>query len=141
MSSKDYAYGILPLKKIRGEWHILLVQHGRSKYWGFPKGHSEKKESPREAAIRELFEETQLKVSRFLSENTFKEHYFFYLQGKLISKTVEFFPAEVVGEVKLQEEELSGHMWLQPDQALSKLTYEGDKGIMQQLITFLQYTP
>lgn len=42
---------------------VLLVQeaHGRHKgQWGFPKGHVEANESPEEAALRELAEETGL---------------------------------------------------------------------------------
>lgn len=43
---------------------ILLVQEARGRYsgrWGLPKGHVEAGESPEQAVVRELVEETELK--------------------------------------------------------------------------------
>jgi bis(5'-nucleosidyl)-tetraphosphatase len=135
MSVREYSYGIVPLRKQGGQWQVLLIQHSRAKYWGFPKGHAEVGESPKETATRELKEETNLSVKHFLSDIGIEEHYMFTLRGQLINKTVCFFAAEVQGELQLQEEEVSGALWLDFEAALKKLTYPTDRKICQQVIT------
>ena len=88
MALKEYSYGIIPLQKQGDDWKVLLIQHSGARYWGFPKGHAELGESPKEAAVRELFEETSLKIVRFFSETPQEEHYQYTLRGELIFKTV-----------------------------------------------------
>lgn len=131
MAINEYSYGIVPLRKHGDEWKVLLIQHSHAKYWGFPKGHAEQGEAPKEAAIRELFEETNLQVVRFFSESSQEEHYQYTLRGQLINKTVHFFVAEVEGELRIQEEELSGAQWLSIHDAIHKLTFEIDKSVCQ----------
>lgn len=125
----DKSYGIVPLKKLKGEWHVLLVQHGAALYWGFPKGHAEKEESPQEAAIRELREETNLEVVRFFCETPLEEHYFFTWHGERVEKTVSFYIAVVKGKVKLQVEEIGGSKWVPLALGPDYLTYDTDKSI------------
>lgn len=125
----EKSYGIVPLSKQEGQWKVFLIQHSRAKYWGFPKGHAEPGETPKEAAVRELFEETHLTVMRFLSESFQEEHYNYTLRGQLINKTVYVYVAEVQGDVQLQEEEVSAGIWLSFDEALMKLTFDIDKSI------------
>ena len=131
MVLKEYSYGIIPFQKFGNEWKVFLVQHGRAKYWGFPKGHAEGKESPKEAASRELYEETRLKIVRYFSDTPNEEHYHYMLCGRYIDKTVYLFAAEVEGEVHLQKEEVSGGDWLPIKEAIHKLTYEIDKSACQ----------
>jgi bis(5'-nucleosidyl)-tetraphosphatase len=134
MAINERSYGIVPLRKQGNEWNVLLIQHSRALYWGFPKGHAEPGESPLEAANRELFEETHLKVVRFFSETPFEEHYNYKLHGQLINKTVSFFVAEVEGELLLQVEEVSGGEWFTVNEALQKLTYAIDKSVCRSAI-------
>lgn len=136
-SIKEYSYGIVPLKRVEGEWQVLLIQHSSAKYWGFPKGHSESGESPREAAVRELQEETGLHIVKFLSESTFEEHYTYSLRSTLINKTVLFFIAEVDGELILQSHEVSGARWVPLAEAVKHLTYESDRSICQSVIQLI----
>lgn len=42
--------------------HILLVQHRNSKYWTLPGGGIKKNEDPARGALRELYEETKIKI-------------------------------------------------------------------------------
>ena len=131
----EVSYGIIPLRRKGNKWHVLLIQHGRAGFWGFPKGHPEKGESKQEAASRELKEETGLTIRCYITENPFNEHYFFKQHGELVSKSVTFYAAEVTGEVTLQKEEVGASLWLPLEEALAKLTYPADKGIMQKLIS------
>lgn len=134
---REHSYGIIPLRREEGEWQVLLIQHRSAKYWGFPKGHAEAGESPREAAVRELEEETGLTLVKFLSESTFEEHYHYTLRGTLINKNVMFFVAEVEGELHLQEHEVSGGRWVPLKEAVAHLSYETDRSICQGVVDLM----
>jgi bis(5'-nucleosidyl)-tetraphosphatase len=138
MALKEYSFGIIPFKKRENEWHVFLVQHGRAKYWGFPKGHAEQGESPKESAIRELFEETHLKVLRFISDTPVEEHYNYTLHGQFIDKTVYLFIAEVEGEVHLQAEEIGDGRWFSIENAIQKLTYDIDKSAFSNAMQYIK---
>lgn len=137
MGSVEHSYGIVPLSWREGQWKVLLIQHSHAKYWGLPKGHAEKDETPLQTAIRELFEETHLNIVRFFSESTLDEHYHYTVQHQLVHKKVVFFVAEVEGELQLQEEEVSGAQWLSFNEALLKLTYETDRSICRKALSFI----
>lgn len=128
----EFSCGIVPLRKAKSGWQVLLIQHGSAGYWGFPKGHSEAGESALETAVRELREETNLSVKRLLSEEKLETSYFFVKQGKTIKKTVFFFIAEVTGTLKLQAAELSGASWVSIDKAEVHITYDTDKAVFRQ---------
>jgi len=141
LSCTEHSYGIVPLQKIDDIWHMLLIQHGRVKYWGYPKGHAEPGETPVAAAKRELREETNLTVVRFLADSPFEEHYVFTSGRMKVFKTVSFFAAEVAGDLKLQEDEVSGCRWLPLDSAEEHLTYETDKAIWRRVKDSMQGDP
>ena len=102
----ERSYGIIPLRRVAKGWEVLLVKHASAGFWGFPKGHANKGESPEQTAVRELCEETGLAPVRFLFERSFQEHYLYRKKEQLISKQVAFFVAEVSGEVSPQQEEV-----------------------------------
>lgn len=59
----------------RSRKSVLLVKHKKFNKWVQPGGHIEEKETPEEAALREVYEETGLRVKllgeRFPRENDF----------------------------------------------------------------------
>jgi bis(5'-nucleosidyl)-tetraphosphatase len=126
----ENSYGIVPVRKNGDIWMVLLIQHSTAHYWGFPKGHADIGESPKDAAIRELKEETNLDVVKFISDSMIEEHYFFTFQGKRISKSVGYFVGEVNGDLILQDLEISGSKWILFDDAVNHLTYETDKIVL-----------
>lgn len=128
---KDYSYGVVPLRYVNDEWHVLLIQHSKAKYWGFPKGHAELGEPPITAAKRELFEETNLQVVKFLSDTYLEEKYQFTWGDKLIYKTVWYYIAEVSGELNLQEEEVSNGCWVPLSSAFSMLSYRSARSALR----------
>jgi len=58
---RPLAGGIVCRRGLHGPPEVLLVHHARRRSWGFPKGRLERGESGREAALREVREETGLR--------------------------------------------------------------------------------
>ncbi len=130
---QDESFGVIPLSKESGKWEVFLIQHKGGRYWGFPKGHSEGTETPKEAALRELKEETNLDVMAWLQPKPLMEQYQFLVEGKRVFKRVFYFVAEVSGEVKLQEAEIQDGIWLGLTEALEKVTHTEGKTILSQV--------
>ncbi len=128
----ESSYGIIPLRQHDGGWQVLLVQH-QAGHWAFPKGHANKGETHQEAAERELEEETGLKVTSYLSNQTMIEKYMFRWAGDLISKRVTYFIAEVEGAIALQEKEIKSSRWLTLEGAEKKMSFREGKIICHQL--------
>ncbi len=119
---REVSYGIIPVMKVSGEWKVLLVHH-RAGHWAFPKGHGEVGETQRETAQRELLEETNLKVVRYLDETPYREAYFFRRGDEVVDKMVEYYLAEVEGEVKVQLAELSSASWYPIADAVRRISF------------------
>lgn len=131
---KDYSYGIIPLTFRKNYWEIFLVKHLIGNHWGFPKGHSEKGESPKEAAERELYEETGMKIIRYLPEPYLAETYQITRGPHLVDKTVRFYFAEVTTPYTLQKEELIEGKWLPLKELLFYVTYPEEKDLYLSVI-------
>jgi bis(5'-nucleosidyl)-tetraphosphatase len=130
---KDYSFGIIPLQQREHTWWVCLVQH-HAGHWAFPKGHPEQGESPKESAERELFEETGLRIQRFLSEESIQENYSFTFKGQLIYKTVEYFLALVEGNLLAQEEEIAQLEWVPLDMVEKKVTFSESRLLCKQVM-------
>lgn len=134
---KQRSFGIIPAKKNdENVWEFLLIQQHEG-HWGFPKGHAELGETPSQTAIRELFEETGLEISEFLITHPFSESYFFMLHGQKIVKSVDYFLAEVKGQVVLQAEEIQTYKWVTAAEAADWITFPEAKHLCQQAFLLL----
>lgn len=130
----ESSYGIIPLEKRGGVWHVLLVKHQSGDHWSFPKGKPADEETPLETATRELREETGLEVKRFLLSGTITEKYRFEREGHEVKKTVTYFVAEVLGDVFLQFEEVCGGKWVPLFEAESHITFQESRNVCQQVL-------
>lgn len=134
---KENSYGVVPLRIQQKDWQVLLVQH-HAGYWAFPKGHPERGETPRQAAERELGEETGLIIQRFLPSDPVTESYVFTFHEQRISKTVQYFLALVKGDVVIQEREIKASQWLTLPEAFDQMTFKEGKRICLQVSEFLK---
>ena len=111
------------------EIQYLIISHQSDRHWGFPKGHVEKKETEGETAIREIIEETGLKVKLLPNFKKKVE----YSPKENVSKQVIYFLAKVNEEtVDLQVEEISDFKWLGYSDAMNIITYESSKEVLKQ---------
>ncbi len=124
----DAAYGFVPFILQSGEPLYLVTLHHKG-HWAFPKGHAEGDESPVEAALRELREETGLVPKKVYEDTRFFEEYTFTdSEGNEVQKTNTFWLAEMPHQdVVPQEEEVKDFAWLSYDEAMERMTFESAK--------------
>ncbi|MBM3184423.1 MAG: NUDIX domain-containing protein [Chlamydiae bacterium] len=135
---REESFGIIPLSRKNGNWEVFLIQHRGGRYWGFPKGHREPKETALEAASRELKEETNLDCVRLLREKPLEEEYSFHFDRKRILKKVLYFIAEVDGTVHLQKTEINDGTWLPFPEAIEQVTHPEGKAILTEVMRYLE---
>lgn len=105
----------------------LLIRNRRSAHWGFPKGHIEQGETKVETAVREVMEETGLRIQVLPGFCEFSEY---TIQGK-IEKAVAIFLAKTEqSEYTLQVEEIEECGWFTYEDAMRTLNYDNDKRIL-----------
>ncbi len=102
---------------------MYLLLNYRRGYWDLPKGKLEKGETNKQAAIRELKEETGLEASIAEGFEQSLSYMFKDPSGELVHKTVTFFVGKSsTKEVTLSYEHLS-YKWLPFKEAVEELTY------------------
>ncbi|MBA7596340.1 NUDIX domain-containing protein [candidate division WOR-3 bacterium] len=100
--------------------------------WTFPKGIIEKGEKAKDAALREVREETgyDVKIVRLLDV----VEYFFRREGELIKKSVKWFLMEPIKRMEEPDWEVSEITWIKYDEAKELLTYRSDRKLIQLII-------
>jgi 8-oxo-dGTP pyrophosphatase MutT (NUDIX family) len=87
---RDFAYGMVFLRKVAdGGYQVLMVRNWREE-WGLPKGHANDGEDPREAAEREGHEETGLWPDWVIKEGVESNYSFIGGEG-WVEKTVVYY--------------------------------------------------
>ena len=107
---------------------FLVVKNKNGRHWGFPKGHMEYGESERQTALREVLEETGLKVEILPG---FRETCEYCPYGS-IQKQVVFFAAKSGGEeVVIQRSEIDRFKWARYEDACELFKYDNDIRVLQ----------
>lgn len=121
---------------------VLVVQNSSIKekkksFWGFPKGHLEEGEGSKEAALREVKEETGIE-SKIVSKIG-QSKYVFTQGGERIFKVVTIFRMEYLsGELNPQIDEISEIKWLPPQDAMTKLSFKNDKNLLKKALNMIE---
>jgi len=128
---RQFSAGGVIIKKEKGQPRVLLIKDSYG-HWIWPKGHIEKGETPEDAALREISEETGLKKIQ-TEERLGKQQYFFTLQGKRIFKTVHIFLVKANAREKLviQTSEIEKGQWFWASDALKTIEYKGAKEFLK----------
>ena len=120
---------------------LFLLLHYEEGHWDFPKGHLEKGEGLKEAALRELKEETGISDVKLLPGFRKTIRYFYKLKdGRTSLKFVTFFLAKTKktnAKVRLSSEHV-GYTWLPYEKAVEKLTYKTARGVLAEGNKFLK---
>lgn len=117
----------------------LLLQYPAG-HWDFPKGHIEEGENEKEAALRELREETGIKEKEIELHKDFKEEIeYFYKRGNELShkKVIYLLGGTEKKEVRISEEH-QGYIWLPYEEAVDKVTFRNAKNLLKKARVSLQ---
>jgi 8-oxo-dGTP pyrophosphatase MutT (NUDIX family) len=110
----------------------LLLRHRSEEYWAFPKGKIEPGEDSFAAAVREVFEETNIDGLQPIPGFREVSQYHFCRNGRTIAKRVAYFLGETSEDDVSLSAEHSDFRWLSFDEALSILTYDEGRRILRE---------
>ena len=130
---REKSCGAVILKQEDGNIYVLMVQMKNGGHFAFPKGHVEGNETEYETAEREIFEEAALKVD-FV--DGFRESTVYSPKEGVVKEVVYFLATPKMEEFIPQEEEILSIRWLDKTDALSAVTYENDRNILQKALDF-----
>ena len=122
---------------------VLLVQvknmKGR-KIWTFPKGHIEAGETPRQAALREVLEETGYKA--VIIRPMIRVKYAFTFQGNYIKKMVQWYLMKKLGRIgKHDASEILAIRWVSLSKARELGQYPSDIRLVEMLMSSMGVAP
>jgi 8-oxo-dGTP diphosphatase len=129
-----YAAGAVCWREEKRGLLVAVVHRVRYHDWTFPKGKVDPGETLAEAAVREIKEETGLKIKLGVPLETMT-----YSLDKTKSKVVHYWAARVsdkavAGSKFKPNDEISEVVWLTAEQAFAKLSYQHDRDLLQGVI-------
>jgi len=142
---KEFSSGALIFRKEKQETLFLLIYSGRNKIWGFPKGHLEPGESEKEAATREIMEETGIKDLRFVDgfreEDVYKARSNKGPHGGEIEKHSIYLLCETrTADVVVDAAEITNYQWLGIYDAEKLLNFDSLRRLLRKAETFAHIT-
>ena len=131
----DFAAGGIVLDNNK----ILLVKNRKNEYvdnpkscWGFPKGHLQDGEAPKDAAKREVLEETGFIVELVDKKPLVETRYEIFVNKEKVKKTVWFFKMNIVKAFDSEpDNEIEEVALVDYETALNLLTHKEDKKILK----------
>jgi 8-oxo-dGTP diphosphatase len=114
------------------DFEVALVSVKGGRNWCLPKGLVDRGETPEDTAVREVREESGLsgRIIDRLGDIT----YWYYIQGENTKcrKTVHFYLMEYVsGSTSEHDFEVDEANWFPIDAALEKISFKGDREILE----------
>ena len=113
---------------------VLIIKHKNGGHWAFPKGHVEKKETEPETALREIKEETGLKVEL---DTGFREMVTYSPKPNVMKDVIYFAAKAKKDSARPQPEEVLELRWEPPQEALALVTYATDREVLQVFLRYL----
>ncbi len=132
------AGGVVYRQAGMGPEFLLIKAKGR---WLFPKGNVKKAETPEQAALREIAEETGLPIDRLRVVRPLPPtEYVFRWEGKLVFKTVHNFLVEVKDNPRLdpQLSEIEEAAWFGAEAARRALSFKNLQGTLEAAIAAVE---
>jgi 8-oxo-dGTP pyrophosphatase MutT (NUDIX family) len=135
MAAQEESAGFVVFQQAENRLYLLL-DYGH--HWDYPKGHLDPGETPMQAALRELKEETGIGDATVIDGFGQEISYFFRDKKKgLVRKKVTFFLARIeTDQVKLSREH-TGYAFEPFEAAVKKLTFPSAREVLRKAEEFL----
>jgi 8-oxo-dGTP pyrophosphatase MutT (NUDIX family) len=131
--STETSYGGLA---IRGDEVLVITPAGRSRITALPKGGPHEGETAEQTAGREVREETGINVQ--VREPIGDVTYWYRRDGRKIHKTVHFYLCDFVsGSTSDHDHEVDDARWIPLREAVTALTYPGERRLIEQALSKL----
>ena len=125
-----------------GRWEVLLVATHEGARWSLPKGHVEPGETPEEAAVREVREETGVQA-RILAPLDTIEYWYRWKATEgdlLIHKRVTFYlMAYEGGDVRNHGWEVDDARWVPVEDAIHMVTYKDERALIEKARDLMEH--
>jgi len=142
--NKEFSAGAVIFKKVGDKIMFLVIFSKRNKIWGFPKGHLERGETEKQAAQREIKEETGLEDLYFIEG--FEEKVMYEtvskrlpFKGEKIEKYVTYFLCETKNQdIIVDGREIGDYAFLPLAGAEEFTKFRNLNNILRKAYDFLQ---
>ena len=148
---REFSAGALVLRHMQDQWWVAVIEPGRhgepedrKDVIALPKGNVDSGEKPEQTALREVLEETGIRAKPITKLDSIKYVYSRkWAGGEKIFKVVTFYLMKYhsgrIGEIKEEmKREVRRAFWLPLEQAVTKLSYKGEKQMAQQALQYLK---
>ena len=128
-----WSAGGVVVRKNNNQTEVLICERFSENLIALPKGKPNEGEYEAATAIREVREETGINA---IIKNKIKDiFYSFESPNGIINKKVSFFLMEKIdGEISNHDNEFDKVYWEKWDSALNKLSYQGEKDVLEKAI-------
>jgi 8-oxo-dGTP pyrophosphatase MutT (NUDIX family) len=151
---REFSAGALVVRHMRHQWWAAVIEPGREgepedrkNTVALPKGNIDSGEKPVEAAVREVWEETGLRVRPVSKLADIKYVYSRkWSDNARIFKVVSFFLMKYesgqIGDIKPDmQHEVRRAWWMPLDEAAQKLSYSGEKQMAKKAQAYIKTHP
>ena len=114
---------------------VLLIRVSDAKgraIWSFPKGRLDAGETPAEAALREVLEETGWRCT--IEADLSTTEYWFQREGRRFRKTVVWFKMSPIEQAGVPDGEAEDVQWVDHRAAFARLNYPSDAALLAQAL-------
>ncbi len=151
---REFSAGALVLRHMQQKWYVAVIEPGRDgepedrrNVVALPKGNIDADETPEQAAVREVLEETGIEARpvaglgsiRYIYSRKWKD-------GKKIFKVVTFhlmkYHAGRIGEITPEmQHEVRRAWWMPLRIAPTRLSYEGEREMARKAVVYVKSHP
>jgi 8-oxo-dGTP pyrophosphatase MutT (NUDIX family) len=133
---REFSTGGVMVRNFRGRPFVAVVQP-KEGVIALPKGHPEDSEATVDAAAREVREEAGVEGDPV--EKLGDIRYWYFRGGERVLKIVSFFLFRYrSGSVRNHDHEVESAAWMPLDEAVEKLTYEGEREMAAAALSALE---
>lgn len=133
MKSEKSCGAVIVKEKGRSRRYLLI--HQIQGHWCFPKGHIRKGETEEQTAVREIQEETGLKVK---ITGKYRSTVLYSPSDNRQKEVVYFLAVPEGGREKVQKKELLEMYWVSYAEAMGILTYDSDAAVLEKAQSWLE---